>query len=380
MAGQIIKRGERLWLVRVYAGREKAPDGTLRKKYIGKTVHGTKKDAQALLNDWLRKKDLHELIEPSRMTLNEYLDRWLEDVAKAKLRERTYAVYEWNLKRYVRPALGSRKLREITPLDIQGLYTEMLSKGLSARTVRYVHAVLSSALKQAVRWRMLIRNPAEAVDLPKQDRKEMRALTEDEVAKFVAAAASDRCGPVFLFALATGMRPSEYLGLQWQDVDLRAGTVTVRRVVVQRAGTWRYTEPKTSRSRRTIPLPASITRLLREHFMASPFKAPTDPVFASHEGRPLDEHSTVRRRFKAVLKKAGLPSTIRLYDLRHTCATLLLVQGVNPKVVSERLGHASITLTLDTYSHVLPTMQQEAAERLEAVLSRRDTPATHLAR
>lgn len=364
MAGQIIKRGERTWLVKVYKGEENG-----HKKYVSKTVHGTKKDAQTLLNDWLRRKDLGTFVEPSRIMLNDYLDQWLRDGAKAKVRQSTFKTYEWLLNRYVKPVFKGRRLSEVKPLDLQALYTDMQERGLSARTVRFTHAVLSSALKQAVKWRMLPLNPAEDVDLPKQERKEMRCLTPEEVARFQEVAKNDPLGLVFLFALATGMRPGEYLALRWQDVDLKAGLVTVKRAIVQRAGTWHYTEPKTSRSRRTIPLPASTAALLREHYMASPFKAPDDPVFPNHEGRPLDEHSTVRKRFKALLKAAELSNGVRLYDLRHTCATLLLGAGVNPKVVSERLGHASITLTLDTYSHVLPTMQEEAAAKLDGILS-----------
>jgi integrase len=359
------KATERTWFVKVYRGAEAG-----HKKYISKTVRGTKKEARTLLNEWNRRKDQSQLIDPYRKTLNDYLDEWLAKAAKGTLGPRSFVAYEWLLKKYVRPVLGMQRLSQITPLDIQGLYNAMKDEqGLSARTVRYTHAVLSSALKQAVQWRMLHANPAEAVKLPAQTRREMYAMTPEEIERFQVACGKDPLGPLFRFMLATGVRPSEALGLWWQDVDLKAGTVTIRRVIVQRVKPWVYAEPKTGNSRRTIALPASTVHVLREHRFASHFKAPTDPVFASSEGRPLDEHSTVTRRFKAVLKAAGLPRTIRLYDLRHTHATLLLAQTGNLKLVSSQLGHSGITQTANVYAHIQPATQREAAEKLDAILT-----------
>ncbi|HYE64780.1 MAG TPA: site-specific integrase, partial [Pyrinomonadaceae bacterium] len=295
--------------------------------------------------------------------------------------------------RHARPALGTRKLPDVRPLDIQALYTHMMAPklkekeeprprvtyglGLSPRSVRYTHAVLSTAFKQAVRWGMLARNPCDAVELPRMVRKEMRALSPKEAARFLEAAADDTHGVMFAFALATGMRPEEYLALKWSDVDLQKGTATVRRTVIWRkGGGWYFGEPKTPRSRRTIPLPASTVRALAEHrrhqaeirLMLGAEYQNNDLVFASSEGTPLSLRNLILRHFKRILRRAELPDSIRLYDLRHTCATLLLAAGENPKVVSERLGHASIVLTLDTYSHVLPDMQQAATEKLESML------------
>ena len=184
------------------------------------------------------------------------------------------------------------------------------------------------------------------------------------------------------------MRPEEYLGLQWKDVELEKGTVTVQRTLVWRrkGGGWYFSEPKTARSRRTIPLPVSLVQRMREHrrkqaeqrLKASPKYHNNDLVFATAEGSPLMPRNLLSRHFKPTLKRAELPNSIRLYDLRHSCATLLLAAGENPKVVSERLGHAGITMTLDVYSHVLPSMQQAAAERLERLLfTEADTPLTH---
>jgi integrase len=265
-------------------------------------------------------------------------------------------------------------------MEIQDLYTGMLEAGLSARTVRYTHAVLSSALKQAVKWRMLSQNPASYVDLPRLKKTEMKAFSPEEAERFLKAASEDRLGTLFEFALTTGMRPGEYLALQWKDVDLRAGTATVRRALVRRKnGSWMFEEPKTAQSRRTIPLPPSVVASLAQHkrqqaeerLAKGPAYKNRDLVFASSTGQLLDQINLSRRHFKPTLKVAGLLTTFRIYDLRHSCATLLLAAGENPKVVSERLGHASVALTLDIYSHVLPSMQQQAAERLEAILFNR---------
>lgn len=217
------------------------------------------------------------------MTVDEYLDKWLETAARPRLRQRTYEYYVEMLKRYVRPILGNRKLSDLRPLDIQALYTHMTAPklkqrarpqqgityglGLSARTVRYCHIVLSSALKQAVKWMMLSQNPASLVGLPKAVRKEMQSLSPEEAASFLKAAADDRWSALFALALATGMRPAEYLALQWKDVDLKNGILIVQRAIAWRrkGGGFNFTPPKTAQSRRSIPLPVSVVQALAAH-------------------------------------------------------------------------------------------------------------------
>ncbi|MCA1578345.1 MAG: site-specific integrase [Acidobacteria bacterium] len=374
MAGQIIKRNERTWLVRVSRGR----NASGRRQYFNKTIYGTKKDAQTYLNKKLTEKSTGTLIPATRLTLDEFLDQWLDVSARPRLRERTFEHYKELLDRYVRKQFGAHRLTSIQALDIQKLYAEMQSRGLSARTVRYIHAVLTSALKQAVRWGMLTINPASLVDLPKQEHREMQALSPEQAIAFQKEAAKDRNGIVFNFALVTGMRPEEYLALKWTDVDLERGNATVRRTLVWlKGGGWKFGEPKTARSRRTVSFPLQLARALMCHkreqaegrLKAGPNYENNDLVFTASDGKPHNLRNLTQRHFKPIFKRAGLP-TIRLYDLRHSCATLLLSANEHPKVVSERLGHASITLTLDTYSHVLPSMQQAASEKLERILYR----------
>jgi integrase len=374
MAGQIIKRGDKNWVVRIFQGR----DENGKRRYLNKTIHGTKKNAEKYLTAKLRDKDLGINIEPASESLDKYLEKWLESVVRSRVREATFDDYKYVLDRYVTPTLGAIKLCDIRSIDIQKVYGDMLGeKELSARTVRMTHAVLSSAMKQAVRWHMLPRNPCEFVELPRMARKEMQALSPEEASRFLDAAREDKLGIVLSFALATGMRPEEYLALKWSDVDLHAGNATVRRTLVWRkGGGWYFGEPKTSRSRRTIPIPRSLVGELADHrrkqaesrLKKGADYQNNDLVFASGEGTPIILRNLVRRHFQPLLARAKLSPTLRLYDLRHSCATLLLSAGENPKVVSERLGHASIVLTLDTYSHVLPSMQQAATEKLERIL------------
>jgi integrase len=374
MAGQLIKRGENKWLVKLFMGRDPQ---TGKKRFHTKMVHGPKKDAQKYLTALAREKYLGTLVEPVKLTFGEFLSRWVEAAARPRLRERTLDDYQYKIDLYILPSLGGVKLSELSPLHIQLLYSKMQERGLRAWSVRYVHLIISSSLKYAVRQRMLPNNPAALVELPRRERKEMRAFSREDAARFLKAAAEDRHETLFALALTTGMRPEEYLGLQWKDVDLVKGTVTVQRTLVQRmGGGWYFGEPKTARSRRTIPLPSSVLKSLAEHrrrqlearMSAGESYHNHDLVFATADGGPLHIRNLTNRHFKPILERAKLAKTFRLYDLRHSCATLLLLANEHPKVVSERLGHASINLTLDTYSHVLPSMQQAATEKLESLL------------
>jgi integrase len=227
---------------------------------------------------------------------------------------------------------------------------------------------------------MLPRNEAQLVQLPKQTRKEMDVLSQNEVIAFLDTVKKGRFATMFSFALATGCRPEEYLAIQWKDIDLEKGTAIIRRALIthRKGGGWHFSEPKTKQSRRTIPMPVSTIKELKAHRrqqLEIKLKLGTawndfDLVFASEIGTPLNP-ANVTRAFKKALEDAEIRTSIRLYDLRHTTATLLLQAGINPKVVSERLGHSTIVLTLDVYSHVLPNMQEEATNKLEEMFNRR---------
>lgn len=375
MPGQIIKRGEKVWLVRIFQGR----DNKGKRRYYNKTIHGRKKDAEKFLTAKLREKDLGVFVEPAAEHLDDFLDRWLKEVAKPRLRPTTYGSYESVLDAYVRPTLGSRQLAHIKAYDVQKLYNSLLEKGKSSRTVRYAHAVLRSALKQALKWNMLSQNPCDLCDLPKSQKTEMKYLNATQAAAFLENAKGDRFYALFALAIETGLRPEEYLGLQWKDIDLDKGTLSVRRALVRtKGGGFDFTEPKTKSSRRQIELRASTASILRSHRKKQLEEKMSlgrdyqdhDLVFTIPIGLPMDLKNLRDRNFKKIRDAAKVPA-IRLYDLRHTCATLLLTAGVHPKVVAERLGHSSVVLTLDTYSHVIPSMQRNAADALDRIMSQK---------
>lgn len=374
MAGQLIQRGERTWLVRVFLGRDTQ---TGKRKYHNKTIRGNRKDAQRYLNGVLREIDLGTFVEPSAMSLSEYIKNWIQSAARPRVSQRTADGYEALLSRYILEPLGNKRLDALKALDIQKVYADMQARGLSARVVRHTHSALHNALKQAVKWGLLSRNPSELVELPKVPHKERRVLSPDDAISFLEAAADMPHGLLFEFALITGMRPEEYLALQWSDIDFERGTATVQRALIRHKGSWSFQDTKTARSRRTISLPPQLLHKLSDHkrkqaeerLKIGPLWQANGLVFCSKTGTPLSIPSLTYRYFRPILEKAELPR-IRLYDLRHSCATLLLIAEENPKVVSERLGHSTIVLTLDTYSHVLPTMQQQATAKLEKMLYR----------
>ena len=324
-----------------------------------------------------REKDLGIFVEPASMPLNEFLDRWLDEIAKPRIRESTYSSYDSILRNYVRSKLGAKRLSDIQAYEVQKLYNDMKKDGLSSRTIRYTHVVFSSAMKQAIKWKMLMQNPCELCELPRLEKNEMKHLSAEETAKFLQAAKDTKHFVVFLLAIESGMRPEEYLSLQWKDIDFDQKVLSVRRAIVwkRKGGGFTFTEPKTKKSRRSIPISNSVINVLKTHRrkqLEAKLKLGAayenlDLVFASEAGTPIQPKNLIDRHFKPLLKKAEVPD-IRLYDLRHTTASLLLSAGENPKVVSERLGHASIVLTLDTYSHVLPTMQESATNKLEELM------------
>jgi integrase len=383
--GQIINRGKDTFLLRVYIGR----DSQGRRHYYSETVKGSLKDAKKRLTEKLSEKDAGKLIKSSRITLNEYLDKWLETAVSGRVRPNSLHHYKMRMKFQVRPHLGNYRLEAITPMHVQNLMTKLLQQDMASTTVKKVHAILSSALKQAVKWRILQFNPAEGVEVAREAKDEakrhMRTLTPEQASSFINSLSGDRYYALFLLAIMGGFRPEEYLGLRWHDVDFGRGVVTVRTVLIWRAdgGGWYFGEPKTRRSKRNVPLPQSITDALLEHkrrqdeWKSKAGDSYNDHglVFATKSGLPIDQRN-LRYSFRRRMEAAGLPSDIRLYDLRHSCASLLLAANVHPKVVSERLGHSSVTITLDVYSHVLPTMQETASEKLEQIL-RGGTQAAH---
>ena len=268
--------------------------------------------------------------------------------------------------------LGSRLIGTITQIDMQSLYAQMFERGLSARTIEYTNAVLQSAFRQAVRWKMLAEDPCTGVDLPRVKRKEMEALSVEECRKFLQVAEKSEWYSLLALALTTGMRPSEYLALKWSDIDWQRGTASVCRTIQVTGSEWAFDDTKRKRSRRIVKLQnfvlEALQELLKKREGEREGNCPTmhELIFVSPTGLPLKQRA-VKREFRKLLAIAGIRS-VRLYDLRHTAATLAIAAGVSVKVISDQLGHASISFTLERYSHVLPSIQDEAAAKVERLL------------
>lgn len=371
MAGNIIRRGDNRFLVRVFLHRDPT---TGRQKVHTKTIHGTKKEAQAYLNKVLRERDLGTWVEPTNMTVSEYLDRWLREADTAKQRTRTFNA--WAIGKYVVPYIGSIKLSKLSGMEIKGLYYKLSGIGLASSTIRRINAILSVAFGQAVEWKLLSHNPAKGTKLAKDYGKKKQVFGPNEARRFLEQALMDRYSALWQLALETGMRPGEYLGLKWSDIDFTNGTILVHQSLVwHKNGQWELASPKTETSNRQIILSSEMLESLISHKQQqdSERKAASNDweeyglVFTTVRGTPIRAENLKKRHFKPILKAAGLED-MRLYDLRHSTATILIAAGVPLKVVSERLGHADVSLTLRTYVHVLPSMQAQATDTLRAAL------------
>jgi integrase len=348
------------------------PTGPKRKTLYGKT----RREVDEKLTKAKADRDSGLVFDADNMKLGEYLGWWLTDSVRDTVRPTTFERYEQMVRLHIRPVLGQLKLKNLTSTHVRGLYRQKLDAGLAPRTVQYVHVTLHKALEQAIADGLIPRNVTEAVKPPQVRREEIRPLTAEQVRILFGAAAGDRLEALYVLAVTTGLRQGELLGLKWDDVDLDEGTLRVRRTLTTAKGGPLLAAPKTKGSRRTVRLSQTALQALKSHLncQLGEIEEVGDRwrenglIFASETGEPLDRRLITTHRFKPLLKRAVLPE-IRFHDLRHTCATLLLSKNVNPKVVSEMLGHASIAITLDTYSHVLPTMQESAAEAMEDVLS-----------
>lgn len=363
--GSVCQRKDGRWMARFRV------DGKVRTIYAA-----TEAKAKTALRKALGKRDDGLLVTGANQTVANYLPRWLEDCARQSVRPRTYECYELAVRRLL-PHLGKVRLQALTPAHVQKAYAALLTAGLSRRTVQLTHAVLHHALKQALQWGQIARNPTDAVSAPKPARQEMQVLSQEQVEALFAANREDLLYALWVTLATAGLRIGEALGLRWSDIDFASRNVAIQRALQFRPPQgYSFVEPKTSRSRRTVVFPASTIQSLREHrrrqaaerLQAGPTWEDTDLVFCNEIGQPLNASSTVTSAFQRALTRAGLPK-IRIHDMRHTAATLLLSQGCHPKYVQDLLGHSTITLTLDTYSHVVPALHGEAADKMELLFA-----------
>jgi len=371
MRGHIARRAKASYTVVVNLGAD-PKTGKRRQQWV--TVRGTKKDAERRLSELLNQLDTGTFVKASKATVADYLARWLQDYVRPNLSPRGFERYESIARVHLVPDLGAIALTQLRPEHLQKHYASKLSDGLSPRSVRYQHVVLHKALQTAMKWGLVARNVADGVDVPRARQVEMQTWDEYEVARFLEAAAGSRYYALFHTALFTGMRRSELLGLQWRDIDFHQMHVS-RSLHQLRDGRYVFAQPKSTRSRRTIALSPSSVLILKDHrdreegirAMLGMLSKGEDLVFSTPEGKPL-RPNTVSRAWTGLASRADV-RVIRFHDARHTHASLMLKQGVHPKIVQERLGHASVQITLDTYSHVAPGLQEAAAESFDKLVS-----------
>ncbi len=376
--GSIIKRKDGRWQASATVGFDYEAGKPRRAYFYGKT----RREVQEKLSEALGRVKAGKYVAPSRMTVGEWMDTWLNDYMKPSLRPTTWGSYEMQIRQHIKPALGHLRLVQLQTSHLQRLYNEKLAGGradgkaggLSPRSVRYIHTVIHIALEQALKEQHITINPANVVKLPRVTKKEMNTLDIEGISKFLEAARDTRHYAAYLLELATGLRRGELLGLRWQDVDLKAGTLRVTQQYVRTNDGNIFQAPKTNLSRRTVQIPQNVVKEIRAHkawqaqyrLALGEAYENNDLVFCNEDGRPLDPRSFTRH-FGRVLARAGLPKMC-FHDLRHTFATLSLQEGVSARAIQEALGHHTAAFTMTTYSHVTDRMKQDASDKIGNLL------------
>ena len=362
--GSIYQRKDGRWVASITLENRK------RKQFYGKT----RKEVQEKLRVALNEQRQGTLATGPQQTLKQYLEYWLEDVHKPAIRLSSYMQYRGILDKHIFPLLGHIQVQKLTPQQVQSFYARKEKEGLALGTIRTIHAVLHNALSHAVSINLVSRNVSDVVNPPRLVKHERHPLTIEQAQKLLQHVQGHSLEGLITVALATGMRRGELLGLRWQDIHFDTKSLQIQRTISrQRKKGIVESEPKTSRGRRNIILPPFAIEALKQHHtrqlearlkVGSAWEE-SNFVFCNGHGG-FFEPSQLHMMFRNLLKEADLPQ-IRFHDLRHSAATMMLTMGVHPKVVQELLGHSSISLTLDTYSHVLPSMQQEAMDKLDAL-------------
>ena len=376
MNGSIRQRSKGTWELRYDA----PSDGTGRRKYVTVTVKGTKREAERVLREHLASMESGTFVARDRETVAAFMERWLTTYAATNTTIRTQHGYRGCVDRYIVPAIGNLALQNLTARHIQAMYADMLGRGLSNTTVVQLHRILKQALSHAVKWGTLARNVADATTPPRIQRKQMAMWDIETINRFLDAASPSRFRDLYHFAVLTGLRRSEICGLQWSTVDRVGGKLSVVNTLQRIPGHGLVDgQPKTAKSRRSIALAPDAIGLLHtirgqqieQEWELGGLWQHTGYVFTQLDGSPVVPDQ-VTQDFARVVQREGLPH-LTLHGLRHAHATLALTAGINPKVVSERLGHSTIAVTMDVYSHVLPGLQEEAALAVEQLLHRPGT-------
>lgn len=359
MRGYIKQRAKGSWSISIYIGKDNI---TNKKKYKWYTVRGTKKEAEKFLNEKINEVEKGIYIDSKNMSLCEYLNYWYNQKCLPNLAPTTYESYRRNIDKYIIPHLGNIKLQNLLPLQLQSFYSE-LSKKLSNTTLIYIHRIIHSALKQAMKWQLVIRNVADNVEIPKKEKYHATVLDSLQLTMLINAVKNTYIYIPVMIAISTGMRRGEVLGLTWNNVNLNNATLNVVNSLVPTQDGLKLLPPKTETSIRKISLSPTLVEILKKH-KAKNYSS--DFVCTLEDGR-LISPSSLNHKFKDIIKENNLPN-IRFHDLRHSHASLLLSQGVQPKMISERLGHSNISITMDLYSHIYEADNAEIANNFDEFL------------
>lgn len=371
--GSIRKRKDGRWEGRYTTGHDPETGKAIYKNVLGRSQAEVKEKLKQAIGE----AQALDINKAGKYTVGDWMEVWFQDYAKIKVRPSSHQTYQGYIHNHIRPNIGDIPLEKLTSLDLQKFYKKLLTtgrvdrveakgqpKGLSAKTVRNIHQILSSGLKLAQEQRLILTNPAEGCALPRVEHQEMKTLTTVQLASFFREARESGVFELYYLELATGLRRGELLGLKWEDVDLERGDLRVRRQVSRINGEVMEAPLKTKNAYRTLPLAEDTVSVLREQRRKV---GNSTWVFPSSNGGPISPDSVLHMLHR-VLKRAGLPK-VRFHDLRHTFATLALQNGVDVKTVSGMLGHFSAGFTLDTYAHITSAAQRQAAKTMENVLS-----------
>ncbi len=372
MRGNIRQRAKNSWTITIELPKDEITNKRKQKYY---TVKGNKKEAEKFLTEKLRELDTGLLIDTKKMKLGEYFDYWLKEYCYNNLTINTIEGYEQYIEKHIKPVLGNIELEKLKPLQLQNFYSEKLERGklngkggLSKQTVRTLHRIIHGALTQAVKWQLLARNVADCVEPPKPQKYEAKFLNDEQTNLLIEKAKkSDIYIPVII-AIFTGMRRGEVLGLNWQNVDFEKGYIRVVQELSCTKQGLMILPPKTKKSIRNIAIPDMLVRILKKHKA----KQNENRLLLGREYQNIDMVCTYPsgklfypKRFSAkfheLLRKNNLP-VVRFHDLRHSHASLLVKLGIQPKLISERLGHSNIGITMDLYSHLYEEADKEVAD------------------
>ncbi|MGG4492441.1 tyrosine-type recombinase/integrase [Brevibacillus reuszeri] len=371
MKGYFRKRGS-FWSFTVDIGRK--TDGSRNQKT--KSGFRTKREAEQACAELITQLTKGDYLEPSKKTVQEAMEAWLNTILQSTLRISTYDNYSKAILKRIIPALGKLKLKDVQPDHIQSFYLDLVKEGLSSEYIRYLHSILKSFFKYQVRLQNITKNAVDLAIPPRIGRKEQKTWSIKEAVRFLDVAKEDNQSYyiVYLLALYTGLRRGEILSLRWKDCDLNQGKISVCQTLYYSNQQFHFLEPKTSRSNRLVSIPDTVVEILKSYRLEQEkYKREVGSAYEDYEliasnelGRPINPRS-LTGHFRRTIKKANVPK-IRFHDTRHTRATILLKIGEHVKIVSERLGHSNAATTMNVYSHVTSDMQKEAANKFETAL------------